>query len=197
MKSIIFSDESVRAILEGKKTQTRRVIKLPRWSTGDWDDFELDDNDVPFVIGKLSGCLCEIRCPYGKPGEILRVKEVWKKSILSDEILYRADFDDCLKGIPKWKFPLFMPAWASRLYIELTNVRVERVQDISEEDAIAEGVPPWKPKTKEIEQFMQRPSYRNSYHELWDKLNAKRGYPWSLNPWVWVPEFKVVDHVKH
>lgn len=85
-----------------------------------------------------------------------------------------------------------MPRWASRITLEIVNVRVERVQEISEEDAIAEGCKPYIDPFEET----QITSAVNSYVQLWDHLNAKRGYPWESNPWVWVVEFRRLEQPK-
>ena len=97
-------------------------------------------------------------------------------------IWYRADNDEWLQDHESWRTPLFMPRWASRITLEITGLRVERLQDITEEDAVTEGLPP-----REQTGF---DTARYRYHILWDSLNAKRGYAWDSNPWVWVIEFK-------
>lgn len=159
-RPIIMGADSVRAILEGRKTQTRRVIN-PRKSVME-------------------------RCPYGKVGDRLWVRETFKiaDSVTVNGIapvLYKADCSGfALANIDRWESPMFMPRKLSRITLEITDIRVERVQDITAQEAIAEGV---------------RDEYEpiSMYRELWQKLNAKRGYPWEKNPWVWVISFKVVQ----
>ena len=178
-RPIIFSTEMVRAILEGRKTQTRRVIKPQPQSA------MLDFHKVNFAK----------YCPYGQVGDRLWVKETWwddcalreKEGYKQDDYLYyRADGEaieqfECAYGF-KWRSPLFMPRWASRIILEITGLRVEQLQDITEEDAVTEGLP-----SREQTGF---DTARYRYHILWDSLNAKRGYAWDSNPWVWVMEFK-------
>ena len=188
-RPIIMGYESVRAILEERKTQSRRVIKpQPKFIGAPNVPFKTDDANPKGIIN----------CPYGKVGDRLWVREtVFFETFhqQSDEELerdgfnpnigvwvYRADNHDYPTITANWTSPLFMPRIASRITLEITDIRVERVQDITEEDAIAEGV----------ESFNTVASY--SY--LWDSLNAKRGYPWESNPWVWVISFKRVHNQK-
>jgi hypothetical protein len=256
-RPIIMGAESVRAILEGRKTQTRRVIKpQPRWGS-DVVGVKIIDGVVFPINSFPSQCGCPIylsgikeyiygtKQPYGVIGDRLCVKETWgvvshtfdenenicdwkpnrpAKQIrelkfgtgyYDGHVIYKADGgfewnagDDCsIETKIAWKSPLFMPRCASRILLEITDIRVERVQDVSEEDAIAEGVEfgsCWEEQFGEGyctgEGWMD---YRNadygcstpkeSYKTLWDSLNAKRGYSWEKNPWVWVIEFKVVE----
>ena len=201
---ILFNSEMVRAILDGRKTQTRRVIKpqpIPAtvhplctanisylgeghysilWDTpkGDGGLYRDRDSHSPFL------------CPYGIPGDRLWVRETWNGN-RDIGIAYKAT-DPLMNGCP-WRPSIHMPRWASRITLEVTNVQVERVQDISEEDAKAEGVC--------IHNFSecQRENnlafwelYRHGFRSLWDSINGKRGYGWDSNPWVWVVKFKVV-----
>ena len=189
-KPILFSGKMVRAILDDRKTMTRRVVK-PQPE---------QDTDCPYHIG--TGIERKARiCPYGKPGDRLWVRETFAEGLSNKEgIAYRAtskwyDFED---GTPenfkeiKWKPSIFMPRWASRITLEITNVRVERLQDISEEDAKREGVESnfdegvvyYGPLNK------GHADARIAFSWLWDSINAKRGYSWESNPWVWVVEFK-------
>ena len=171
-RPIIMTGESVRAILEGRKTQTRRVIKPQPRNGKDW------------------------RCPYGQSGGRLWVRETWQAQSITGEwwhkvkkderplhnwsVVDRATLPASLNEMPpKWISPLFMPRWASRITLEVTGVRVERVQDISEDDAIAEGT-----------------GSTSVYRLLWDSINAKRGYSWDSNPWVWAVGFKIIKEAK-
>lgn len=180
---ILFNGPMVRAILEGWKTQTRRLVKAEHIS----------------VTGKL------LRYPYGERGDRLWVRETWAAAdcmYQSHEldtprvIAYRADksgfnFEqsrripdwdtaswnfDCLK----WRPSIFMPRWASRLTLEVTHVRVERLQEISERDACAEGV--GSPITRDCK--------RPKFAALWDEMNDTGA--WDANPLVWVIGFRVV-----
>jgi len=184
-RPILFSGEMVRAILDGRKTMTRRVatkIKAPKaWTMPNGIDSFWNVNpcwrETP---GEL--------CPYGKPGDRLWVREAFAVGLSNQEgIAYRAtskwyDFED---GTPenfkeiKWKPSIFMPRWASRITLEITNVRVERLQDISNKDIESEGAC-----------GMACVTHRLTFKQLWDSINSKRGYSWESNPWVWVVEFE-------
>ena len=173
---ILFSGPMVRAILEGRKTMTRRVIR-PLGDHSYW-----------------SG-----NCPYGQPGDRLWVQETWwtngeNKSIESCAYRARDKSPDHMLG-EKWHPSIHMPRWASRLTLENISVRVERVQDISEEDARAEGVDPIVDALGNIyAQDGYSIGYRLAFTDLWDSINAKRGYSCESNPSVWVVEFKPLGH---
>jgi hypothetical protein len=178
-RPILFSAPMVRALLDGSKTQTRRVAKLTdaahvkeprghrRWHPGD--------------------PAASLACPYGQPGDRLWVRETWidASSALHSCVIYRADGNDQACGQP-WKPSIFMPRWASRITLEITAVRCERLQDISEADAMADGAP-WTPCTYEHPDWTP---YRLGYCKLWESINGPDS--WSANPWVWVIEFKKV-----
>lgn len=185
-RPILFSGEMVRAILEGRKTMTRRVIK-PQ-PAGEWA-----------APGKTA-------CPYGQPGDRLWVRETWRKTNWTDEpnrgewrVFWRATEKEDSRNNGLWRPSIHMPRWASRILLEVVSVRVERVQDISEEDARAEGVE-WQNERPCWVNYLDRedwsPTARDSFRTLWDSINAKRGYGWDANPWVWVVEFKKIEAVK-
>lgn len=212
-RPIIMGDESVRAILEGRKTMTRRVVNSRLF-------IEIDNGDEPPILqdspnfGKI---LMEYgRYPYGYIGDRLYVKERFAYWIGREAVAYS---DMCHKSIEdiewedevnirdiaeggKWKSPLFMPRLASRITLEITDIRVERVQDISVQDAKDEGIRVHANGCKDglaygcyngddcVKNVCRQPI--EYYKQLWDQLNAKRGYPWESNPWVWVITFKVV-----
>lgn len=199
---ILMNTFSVQGILDGRKTQSRRVIKgNPDY---EWLDYITDvlghiwtgeeHETGPFICtadGK------EIRCPYGIPGDLLWVKEIWRsnwsKELLNrDNVYYKADApNDIYHAGDGWKSSLFMPKAAARIWLEIVEVRVERLQDISEQDAIAEGLldaghGAWTfPGTDRVWH-----SAAYCYAALWDAINAKRGYAWDDNPWVWVISFE-------
>jgi len=231
-RPILFSGEMVRAILDGRKTQTRRVMN-PQLKSIDYEvNFVSTKVDaLPFPDGKVclpggpasSGypSLAEY-CPFGKPGDRLWVRETWYDDLMArsisdgiEGIYYRADGECCEQipecqcadgGKPKWRPSIFMPRWASRLTLEITRVRVERLQDISEEDAKAEGFEPIIFDEFDIAEIMfndpdcqeaevleilgpgQIPA-KADFSLLWDKINGKK-HPWASNPWVWVISFK-------
>lgn len=145
--------------------------------------------------GKLVGTrLAVVKCPYGEPGVRLWVRETFAN--IDGKNWYRADplVEDCIAksmGGFKWTPAIHMPRVACRLVLEVTGVRVERLQDISEADAIAEGIitPAYPPG-------VGPPKYALAYSHLWDSLNAKRGFGWSTNPWVWVVEFRRAERLK-
>jgi hypothetical protein len=207
-RGILFNGEMVRAILEGRKTQTRRVIKpqslvdtLNKLAKSERDLSEqLGEDVVTFTRDGVEGW-----CPYGKPGSELWVRETWgslnsdhprckggRKPKEGDRLVYKANpAHDYQWGAGKnsqgsfcWRPSIFMPRWASRILLEIINIRVERVQDIKEEDAIAEGITMIGPAAL---------SNRTSFARLWDSINAKRGYGWDVNPFVWIIEFKRVE----
>ncbi|WP_176154446.1 hypothetical protein [Burkholderia vietnamiensis] len=213
-RPILFSGPMVRAILEGRKTQTRRIVK----PTGAHHIFqfrgreEARGTDEP--TGEWAWCRAErvisehIRCPYGKPGDRLWVREThlawWKLDeanpagprVFSHVAAYAADGYELEPG-EKWIPSIHMLRAASRITLEITGVRVERLRDISESDARAEGVT--------IEERHKvgyclgggrgadRPPSIRALRELWDGLNADAGHGWDANPWVWVVEFRKVE----
>lgn len=128
------------------------------------------------------------------------IEREWKR--VSDElerknILYNeeGDYPDNCHEFLSWRPSIFMPRWASRITLEITDVRIERIQDISENDIIAEGIEP--PKTKGMfaeDDFIE--ILGEKFTELWDSINAKRGFGWDVDPWVWVIEFKNISGEK-
>lgn len=227
---IIFSGPMVRSLNDGRKTQTRRVFKFPKWAdpeAGLERSGRLVDPGVrnPSPVGALceeTGCFADVPCPYGTPGDLLWVRETtykWNGSGTGKSRIYCADGAWIDWGqSPVWhgtcdldsffgaKTPsIHMPCWASRITLQLTDVRVERVQEISERDARAEGVElPGiaHPGHRNHRMDCLNPeSYTQSFATLWDSLNAKRGYSWESNPWVWALTFTVhqrnVDDNEH
>jgi hypothetical protein len=218
-RPIIFSGPMVRAILDGTKTQSRRVVK-PDWGADEWHRSDDDPAvwfpcDYPTQNGQPYQCGEPVCCPYGKPGDLLWVRETWQA--VSDcedwlpldqcRIIYAATdehpgFDATDYAIAKglgrdyadrngdevfpWRSPIHMARKHSRILLEVVSIRVERLQAISERDAIAEGIgKPIVGFTSPIQQFWM----------LWNDINADRGYGWAHNPWVWVIEFKRVQSV--
>lgn len=169
-RPILFSASMVRAVLEGRKTQTRRVIKLNSDGRAQLygKNWHLSDSDAIEA------------CPYGIVGDRLWVREAWAQD-LDCEVFYSADHQIKPSTIEKWRPSIFMPKSISRITLELTDVRVEHLQSITYIDAMNEGV--------NYEKGYQDP--RESYQHLWDSINGKK-YPWSSNPWIWVIEFHTV-----
>ena len=188
-KPILMSAPMVRAILEGRKTMTRRVVKTAPYG------FDLSDKPV---FGA---------CPYGVPGDRLWVRETfgYPEQNCENGIVYRAtdpSWDDAsTKDIKTiiWKPSIFMPRRASRITLDVTAVRVERLHAITEEDAVREGVeraqyanaphcPGWRDYLGDI--VLRSP--RRSFETLWSKINGRDS--WDANPWVWVVEFNSAAH---
>ena len=187
-RPILFSGEMVRAILDGRKTMTRRVIRFPKGADNDCYPGIAAGHFWWFRDGFSTGQ--RIRCPYGQPGDRLWVRETYKivePGFMQEreEVYYRADFRYLKPGENgPWKPSIFMPRRASRTSLEIVSVKVERLQDITERDIIAEGI------HRELGGWGNSFGYyTNAFKALWDSINAKRGYGWSVNPWVWVIEF--------
>jgi hypothetical protein len=208
-RPILFSGPMVRAILEGRKTQTRRVIKpQPETAWVEWMiNINLNGDNRYWVEGEPTMHLNMEKdyedkgeCPYGKPGDRLWVRETFATrhpyDLEEEHLTYRADYLGLSEGILSagwgWRPSIFMPRAASRITLEVTGVRVERLQDISEADAIAEGV---YTNDQAIEKLglpadtKLTGSCVDKYRIVWESINAKK-YPWESNPWVWVIEFK-------
>lgn len=195
-RPIIFSAPMVRAILDGRKTQTRRVINpQPTVSEqrlrelGAWaDDLTLSEQvNAAFQ----AGCI-DARCPYGRPGDRLWVRETWQHTPtlaadLQGPVMYRAHCEERPRPLA-WRSPIHMPRWASRITLEVTGVRVERLQEISEADARAEGCAGGHGA---IPEYGYSASPVEHYGFLWEQINGPGS--WSANPWVWVIEFARVD----
>jgi len=216
-RPILFSAPMVRAILEGRKTMTRRVVKPQPHAGVDavkWQDVIITGCNTQDQSGfaMMRGGVIDseaIRCPYGTPGDRLWVRETfWHREVFHADYLmdYRYcateptppgsvdpnDYDT-LEGYWRKMPSIHMPRWASRITLEVTGVRVERLLEISEQDAIAEGVQ-W-PKYDDFEPvtidgFTSGPA-RIAFKELWSNINGAAS--WDANPWVWVVEFRRVD----
>lgn len=205
-RPILFSGPMVRAILDGTQTQTRRVVKRQP-ITGEWIQRAdaLSPGDTGFIYAMLrdsENAVLPCPCPYGQPGDRLWVRETWNPAF-ADAAIYRADYGHRLDLAPDyqpgggWKPSIHMPRRFSRLTLEITAVRVERVQDISPVDCAAEGLTdlegnPWAPSEAGEVTAHGRDVLRAGYWGLWDSLNAARGFGWTANPWVWVLEFAAV-----
>lgn len=202
MKPILFSTSMVQAILAGRKTQTRRVIEevddcyfqsLVLHHTGKYT-FVKNSNFNPREEDVI-----EVKPKYHK-GDILWVRETFAKvpiTAFGSEYIFKASFDKTYSG--GWKPSIFMPKEAARIFLEVTNVRVERVHDISEADAIAEGVEKIADYGTTSYKLYTEPdaAYSDidaiwSFESLWQSINGKK-HPWDSNPWVWVYEFKIID----
>ena len=208
-RPILFSGAMVQAILAGRKTITRRIVKRefmhqpdgPRngkWyirrADAIWDSFETIDE------------LAAKHCPYGKIGDRLWVRETFGLpfgTAHGAKVIYKADGGvqpDCMW---QWRPSIFMPRWASRITLEITDVRVERLQDISDSDAVNEGIrastmPPIPGTWYHAVNGHMCQTARMAFSVLWDSINPNDNLPigqgkdWESNPWVWVVSFKVV-----
>lgn len=208
----------VRAILKGQKTQTRRVIKPqpPEGSDGVicgpefYEPTVVDRNGEAMPGGPLYGIydVCGgwgIKCPYGQPGTILWVRETWCDAGVFG-YAYKATDTLPVSAKNGWRPAIYMPRKAARLFLKVKNIRVKRLQDITEEDARAEGMraingfllehsSKWCRYTVMAAetQGRERPIVADDiggFAYIWDRINAKKGYGWRTNPWVWVIEFE-------
>lgn len=203
-RPILFSGPMIRALLAGTKTQTRRVVKNP-------DEHGCLTGDCPHESSHQCVIALEEWCPYGKPGDLLWVREA-----------FRGHGDDEQDGLPpsawrnrdcisyeahgepgggawvtKCKPGIHMPRWASRLTLRITDVRVERLQDISEVDAVAEGITPFevafasdKRRHKATDKHPAAVRFADAYCDLWESINGPES--WDANPWVWAITFGVI-----
>lgn len=186
-KPILFSGPMVRAILEGRKVQTRRVVKgWPNAGTSEWQLLGFSDGVAAF---RSAGERIEIKAPY-PVGTRLWVRETWFSTPDKQSLIWYAadgDFDGVRRP------SIFMPRRFSRINLLVTDVRCQRLQDITEEDAMAEGAEPWpfdpeQPMTSgELGAVCP---YRGGFAVLWDDINTDRGFTWYSNPWVWAYTFQ-------
>lgn len=195
-KPILFSTEMVQAILKGHKTQTRRVI-MPQITWRPMTEF-IYQRRKSGLIDEFSFLDFIARCPYGQPGDLLWVRESFAYAP-NGKFLYRANFPgdfgsetiDLSTGetMPLvWRPSIHMPRKACRITLQIVNVRVERVQEISKEDILAEGINAhFAPRRKD-----PMPTPRSAFAQLWDNINKYRGFGWDVNPWVWAIHFQVV-----
>jgi len=189
MKPILFSTEMVQAILEGRKTQTRRVVKgidkPDEWEAVN-DCRIVNESDVPcYIVRRKAIEAMGIHYPKYDVGDVLWVRETWMKSEYC--YIYK-NAEPYLAGKPIWKPSIFMPKEAARIFLKVTNVRVERLRKISLYDVWDEGTPQM-PGNNDADGAVGH----EDFIYLWDSINAKRGYGWETNPWVWVYTFKRME----
>ncbi len=237
------TDQEIRTLLDGSRTQIRRVVEFSPKLCADFDiagagnayDFMLADDkgSAVFLVAGDHGYTDWVDCPYGMPGDRLWVQETWAhyqtvnnirrhdgaaSNQVSDGLAgYRADGFDSIEDFrtyvrqmseldlekvlingDRWRSSTHMPRWASRITLEVTDVRVERVQDISVKDALDEGMNIDNLSCPDelcggghgcprCEQYAV-----TMFEDLWDGINEKRGFGWDVNPWVWVAACKKV-----
>ncbi|HEM3759049.1 TPA: hypothetical protein U1T24_003946 [Klebsiella quasipneumoniae] len=187
-RGMIFNGEMVRAILDGRKTQTRRPIKWKQTRFTEIGERE-DGSKWPWSEDAEHACDFWHPCPFGAVGDRIWVRETWNK--YGGLLTYRADhdwIDDMRKETvctAKWVPSIHMPRWASRILLEITDVRVERLNSISEEDAGREGYPADpSPYGGKMDKWLW-------FRQLWDGIYPEQSF--KHNPWVWVIEFKRVE----
>jgi hypothetical protein len=219
-RPILFSAEMVRAILDGRKTQTRRTMKIQPWPDATvevgpyhphWIDRNGESQPGPSTFGAVwdhqdivNGGDAGLRCPYGAPGDTLWVREAWRAWSQYDDwppsrlppgvdVQYIADASATWSS--RYRSPRFMPRWASRITLEVKGVRAERLQDISEDDARAEGAmwhdggTYWHSGWRHDYSDVHADAY-SSFARLWNNINGPGA--WDANPWVWVISFERV-----
>jgi hypothetical protein len=215
-RGILFTPANIKLIRDKRKWQTRRVASFPSWVTsaeriGKWfhgygDHPYGECEEVKCAhIGGLCGekgpfpSMFTLQCPYGVPGDRLYVKEGIILDFFSGEAELTGYYMDGARAtLPREKrlTAMFMPKWAARTWLEITDVRIQRLQDISEEDAKAEGATPDICKCDRWEYSLPGcegcdHNYRRGFEELWDSINKKK-HPWESNPWVFAITFRKV-----
>ncbi|MFQ1038234.1 hypothetical protein ACEWB5_16115 [Citrobacter koseri] len=225
-RGMIFNAEMVRAILDGRKTQTRRVVKGVEGADSFTPEWDINGEQIFVVCGEkdhtqMNPVLGAISCPFGAIGDRIWVRETFQGPLVSEELFeeYRAytekfetpqyceyaadggarpeycDLDDNLRH--GWRPSIHMPRWASRILLEITSVRVERLNDISQEDAQAEGMEltGWRPTYSDPDSGGEVWTPYDNFAELWQSIYGVGS--WLSNPWVWVIEFRRIDGGDH
>jgi len=206
-RPILFSAPMVRALLNGSKTQTRRIVKIKGLDfvgCGQVNNdpccwgFEDGNTGMHWALASGPGVDQVFRGPYGKPGDHLWVRETWaycahamaSKREEDGPFVYAADGIPINRLCERWRPSIHMFRWASRITLEVTAVRVERLQDISEADALAEGLTEDKEDNffYSLEGRYREVTARWVYERLWESINGPNS--WAANPWAWVIEFK-------
>jgi len=224
-RPILFNSEMVRAILEGRKTQTRRMVNPQPPKDHKWHGWVIESScrkdEGKATWSKCSGPLLKnahrVRCPFGQVGDRLWVRETTKIDRTNDsvylgtyiadgeKVLYQNHHDPEYNGsCAHWWYSrdicpsIHMPRWASRITLEITSVRIDRFQDISEKDAKAEGVNKYNCEPISgmyVDYAAKYPvpadNAKDSFRTLWQSINGPEN--WDANPWVWVIEFERID----
>lgn len=234
-RPILFSGPMVRALIDGRKTQTRRVVNFPKWADAAGGVEFSGLNDGPAALCSATGCFADLTCRYGAAGDRLWVRETWRKKPYTrdrhqphPDVMYRADIRHegnlnqkhlarALDEAGQWTPAIHMFRWASRINLEVTGLRVERLKSIAREDAIAEGATErplprgellantgWSCDWSRVgqsskfahngktlaERDIAMGTPYGAYANLWSEINGADS--WAANPWVWVIEFKQV-----
>jgi hypothetical protein len=198
-RGILFSSAMVRALLDGSKTQTRRALRVQPLDVLPMNGDLTGREWVGLMTREPKPEGQVFRCKFGVPGDRLWVRETWAQPTTLDPgpTFYRADYPACAAGFSNlppadeitWKPSIHMFRKDSRILLEITGVRVERLQDISEADAAAEGWPR-RPEVSDDPQ-VHADAARDWYMDLWEQINGAGS--WAANPWVWVIEFRRVE----
>ena len=216
-RPILFSAPMVRALLAGTKTQTRRAINPQpfidelrnfHWNGWNYGQSVYGEPHVQAIASPLPQSRTNrVLCPFGKPGDRLWVRETWKphstfadrkpSGIPPSHVFYAADERYAPSNTP-WVPSIHMPRWASRITLEITDVRVQRLQDISEEDAIAEGCTEKAAETHQDDDRLREEcgyfppsSHEHAFRLLWESINGAAS--WDANPFVWALTFRRVE----
>ena len=196
-RGMIFNGEMVRAILDGRKTQTRRPIKWKQTRFTEIGERE-DGSKWPWSEDAEHACDFWHPCPFGAVGDRIWVRETWARYNIdqnSHDIAYRATTPEDWPEEGRWRPSIHMPRWASRILLEITDVRVERLNAISEEDARAEGIIDGGclncGEPEPCGCANPEPDATDAFAYLWQSIYGQEN--WNANPWVWVISFKRVE----
>lgn len=194
-RPVIFNGEMVRAILAGRKTQTRRIMQPQPEQIPDkpgeywWPAKRFESMlRLSYFNDPVAKELAADACPFGRIGDRLWVRETFGDCGV--RFVYRADTDDGAScQVARWTPSIHMPRSACRLLLEISDVRAERLNDISEQDALAEGVDDGTSPAAIATGWFEKP--RRAFRRLWERIYGQES--WNSNPWVWVVEFKLVQ----
>lgn len=198
-RGMIFNAEMVRALLDGMKTQTRRIVKGTDGAVKFCKEWDINGEEIFVVLGEkdrtgMNPVLGAISCPFGAVGDRIWVRETWAEAGASapDLKLYRANYPEHVpsiyENVPpaeeiRWTPSIHMPRTASRILLEITDVRVERLKNISDRDALCEGCSTADMKSGDC--------VADVFARLWASIYGTES--WNANPWVWVIEFQRVE----
>ena len=203
---VIFNSVMVQADLDGRKSMTRRIRGLERINQypDQWlCDGKMNENGLFTFASDQLGKEIDVKCPYGRPGDLIWVKETYFPAVKfrmfpqfseSPDFLYKAD--GSFIGCQNWNPSIFMPKSAARIWLQIVSIRTERLQDISEEDAIAEGLEIIEEGCNDKWYRIEEDSihFRKAWYafkHLWIRINDNES--WHANPWVWRIEFRVLS----
>lgn len=207
---ILFKTEMVQAILDGRKIQTRRVIdKLYPISNPNGNWLYIGHKDSGYVFKDSISSTIPLKYPYGQVGDRLWIKETYCSCVEPPNkdmgVCYKTNLreqsaaDFCTDKNIKWKPLIFMPRWASRITLEITDIKPQKLQDITNDEAFLEGMSKniaakLGYSTSESEEEFNFTQTRYIFSKYWDSINSKHGYGWDENPYVWVISFKVIKN---